>query len=369
MPDQNLTMVEDRDKYYQEKQVHAQQALLAALQSLGGTTNVSQDQINNLAAMLVMEGVGAEAILRRPLSNNSSSRGLAATPIRCRGWGVATATFPCPTPCLPGHRSLDLGLDPAATLAALHRSSAFAPASPVPHMPGYSMAGGLSAADPSTMSRESSMCSLASADWWSSASANSRRNSVDMPGPVPQPGRLSLDAALHMHHQMVRANQGGMAPPQYGGGYRMQHSSSRCTTRMRRRRYKTPFTSPQRPRPRPPASAPLRQCKARSSLVAAPLPPLPISCRPSERACRLDSARRHWLPLMPRSAQGQQHGMQAFNAAAYPGHERLEHQPWGRPEPSQWWRPAWQPRGARPCRSSADQPTPRRRTTVPLWWA
>lgn len=247
IPIKNLTMVEDRDKYYQEKQVHAQQALLAALQTLGGTANVSQDQINNLAAMLVMEGVGAEAILsaaqhqqhqqvvQQQVSGMLGYSSLGALPHsapaglsgRMSGYGYndgLNGLHPLPN-SLDSRISSDSAVSNAAALAAFGvTAGSFAPNSPIPqalppHMGGHM--GGMS-----QMSRDSSVCSISSADWFSSAS--SRRTSIDAnawggaPPNLPQPGRLSLDAGLHAHmqHRMMGGYPGG-PPPQFSAAHRM----------------------------------------------------------------------------------------------------------------------------------------------------
>ncbi|GAB4824087.1 hypothetical protein N2152v2_011133 [Parachlorella kessleri] len=65
IPIKNLTMVEDRDAYYRTKHATTRAALLQALQSIGSSPNgqLGPDQLNNLAALLAMEGVTAEAIM------------------------------------------------------------------------------------------------------------------------------------------------------------------------------------------------------------------------------------------------------------------------------------------------------------------
>ena len=63
IPIKNLTMVEDRDKYYKDKQEAAQQALLTALNSMGASGALAPEQVNNIAALLAMEGVSSEAVL------------------------------------------------------------------------------------------------------------------------------------------------------------------------------------------------------------------------------------------------------------------------------------------------------------------
>lgn len=65
MPIKNVTMVEDRDKYYQDKHAASQQAMMAALQSAScppGPMN-PQGCARNLAAALAMEGVSTDALL------------------------------------------------------------------------------------------------------------------------------------------------------------------------------------------------------------------------------------------------------------------------------------------------------------------
>jgi len=65
MPIKNVTMVEDRDKYYQDKHAASQQAMMAALQSASCTPGTMDPQgcTRNLAAALAMEGVSTDALL------------------------------------------------------------------------------------------------------------------------------------------------------------------------------------------------------------------------------------------------------------------------------------------------------------------
>lgn len=63
IPIKNITMVEDRDKYYKDKHAAARQALLAALTSLGGAGSVPNEHVNNIAALLAMDGISPEVVL------------------------------------------------------------------------------------------------------------------------------------------------------------------------------------------------------------------------------------------------------------------------------------------------------------------
>lgn len=79
VPIKNLTMVEDRDKYYKDKHASARSALLNALHAVGagpapgagsldggggpaGALALAPDQISSLAALLALEGVGADVL-------------------------------------------------------------------------------------------------------------------------------------------------------------------------------------------------------------------------------------------------------------------------------------------------------------------
>ena len=65
IPIKNLTMVEDRDKYYHEKHAMTRQTLISALQSspLVAGSNLSKEQVDNVAALLAMDGASVESVL------------------------------------------------------------------------------------------------------------------------------------------------------------------------------------------------------------------------------------------------------------------------------------------------------------------
>lgn len=61
----NLTIVEDRDKYYHDKHELTRQTLLSALQSspIIAGSNLTKEQVDNVAALLAMDGASAESVL------------------------------------------------------------------------------------------------------------------------------------------------------------------------------------------------------------------------------------------------------------------------------------------------------------------
>lgn len=78
-PIKNLTMVEDRDKYYHDKHVSTKQTLINALQSspIVAESSLTKEQIDNVAALLAMDGALTESILnglgvQTPLSQHAS---------------------------------------------------------------------------------------------------------------------------------------------------------------------------------------------------------------------------------------------------------------------------------------------------------
>ncbi|KAL4425849.1 hypothetical protein ABPG75_009865 [Micractinium tetrahymenae] len=120
----NLTMVEDRDKYYTNKHASARQALLQALKQLGpsgsnsaaaagsapaaaaalpaaAAAGVSSEQLSNLAAIMALEGVPSDVVLQ--------TLGLPAVSPEAAALAAAAASAPAMSP--------QLGLDGAALLA------------------------------------------------------------------------------------------------------------------------------------------------------------------------------------------------------------------------------------------------------------
>eukprot|EP00887_Chlorella_sp_A99_P004664 scaffold4.g4664.t1 len=227
VPIKNLTMVDDRDKYYREKHASARQALLQALQSLacptsaaaaaaalgsdgaassgeraspdpspaasgaselsrrsssppgGPAPRVSQDQLASLAALLAQEGGGGEAALAGWLQQAQAAAGarvsLGACPPSARS---SISSIPTPG---PGGVSLDL----PGGLAGMQLGTAAA---------FYASLGAAgSHASLSTLGDPRSTLSMA--DWQSASGAPSARESVDVYGPAPDPYGGSQQAA------------------------------------------------------------------------------------------------------------------------------------------------------------------------------
>lgn len=203
-------MVEDRDKYYKEKHAAAQQALLTALNSMGAAGTLAPEQVNNIAALLAMEGVSSEAVLNMLLQG-----------------GVSPPQVPPSQPmALPGMGYQNVGFGGAAQQAPQMPSDFFfqqAQAQQIQQQqqPQHSF-GNLSMRSASgplpssigpfgtMMSREGSLSSLSSiSDWYSSNS--SARTSLDLGNGgifgqgAPTAPRRSLDAALQLRQQLMAA--------------------------------------------------------------------------------------------------------------------------------------------------------------------
>lgn len=65
IPIKNMTMVEDRDKYYHEKHARARETLASVLKAspIVAGSNLTQEQVDNIAALLAMDGASAETVL------------------------------------------------------------------------------------------------------------------------------------------------------------------------------------------------------------------------------------------------------------------------------------------------------------------
>ena len=223
IPIKNLTMVEDRDKYYKEKHAAAQQALLTALNSMGAAGTLAPEQVNNIAALLAMEGTSSEAVLSMLLQGNSPPQ---MAPINaCQGMSLPSAQS-------YQHQNLHgmYGGVPQAQTSPTRSEFFLQQAQQVQHQVqqqvqqqhqqgSYSTLGSSmrSASGPlpssigpfgSVASREGSLSSLSSlSDWYSTNS--SARTSLDLgnggffgQGAVPPASRRnSLDTALHFRHQ------------------------------------------------------------------------------------------------------------------------------------------------------------------------
>lgn len=65
IPIKNMTMVEDRDKYYHEKHARARETLASVLKAspIIAGSNLTQEQVDNIAALLAMDGASAETVL------------------------------------------------------------------------------------------------------------------------------------------------------------------------------------------------------------------------------------------------------------------------------------------------------------------
>ncbi|KAG7675276.1 hypothetical protein Ndes2526B_g08144 [Nannochloris sp. 'desiccata'] len=272
IPIKNLTMVEDRDTYYKEKHAVAHQALLIALNSMGATGALAPEQINNIAALLAMEGVSSDAVLSMllnpsqhnliaqqqaaPLSQGIQNFGAAAS----GGGGYLSRTsfsspphqqqqqyqgqvnrFSAPQSGQFGPSLSDYFLYQGHQ-PNIHNHNQYNQQQQQQHPPTSGGSGSSnsmrSASGPlpnsigpfgSMMSREDSFSSLSTiSDWYSTTSSN--RTSLDLgnsgfwgPGAGQPPARLSMDAALQLRQQLMAvaaATQqgGGGGSQQLGGG-------------------------------------------------------------------------------------------------------------------------------------------------------
>lgn len=231
IPIKNLTMVEDRDKYYKDKHAAARQALLAALGSCGVAGPVSSDQVNNIAALLAMEGTSVEQLLATLLPGSQAPQqpqtvtmpGYAAVPPMSQPQHQFYGGPPNPADIYLLHQhqqqqqqQQQRANEHAAVLAAMARGTLPGP------RPGAS--GGLpfGPAQPnapsfnSAVHRDPSMSSLSSASDWISTTS-SARNSLDLPAglfgqPPPQPhhqqqqqgpSRRSFETAAQLRQQLL----------------------------------------------------------------------------------------------------------------------------------------------------------------------
>ncbi|PSC73646.1 Heterogeneous nuclear ribonucleo A1-like 2 [Micractinium conductrix] len=271
----NLTMVEDRDKYYTNKHVSARQALLQALKQLGpggassaaapppalapqqngdmmaqaAAGGISRDQLSNLAAIMALEGVPTEVVLQTlgvpggpaPHHGDGLQPGPSSLGVLDAALLQALASPSLSSQSTYDHlargsfdlrQSMDLrtSLDLATAMSArtsldlssLQQNLAAASQG----LGGYDAGTRMRAAD-----SHSTLAS--SADAWSAApSARTSLDAALLPvtagflssaAPALQT-RLSLDAALQLHHaqqallaSQAHAGYGGMPPLPPGG--------------------------------------------------------------------------------------------------------------------------------------------------------
>jgi hypothetical protein len=268
IPIKNLTMVEDRDKYYKEKHTAAHQALLSALNSMGAAGALAPQQVDNIAALLAMEGVSSDAVLSmllNPSQQNFTAHQQVIPP------GQGTQNIGAPAAAGSGgyinrnsfssapqqHQQQHQQYQAQGNRYSASQLGQFGPAPSeyffhqghqpnnhthhihqhqYPNVPPTAPSSGGSACASSNsirsasgplsnigpfgnmMSREGSFSSLSTiSDWYSTTSSN--RASLDLgntgfwgPGGQP-PARLSLDAALQLRQQLMVA-----AASQQGGG-------------------------------------------------------------------------------------------------------------------------------------------------------
>lgn len=229
IPIKNVTMVEDRDKYYKEKHEAAQQALMAALTSLGAAGCVGPEQVENIAAVLAMEGVNSDAILSLLLQQQQQQQQPGVSYGAIPAYPFPQAAFGPAPPRLPRYTAANSSGEPVGATMAMRAGSGPLSASIPAGAPMY----------PSMMSRDSSHSSLS--DWYSVSS--SARNSLDWSGPPLFPattqslgaGRLSVDAALQLRQQLLNATAwlppGIVAPPGLQNSTNSMHSGLyQCAT-------------------------------------------------------------------------------------------------------------------------------------------
>lgn len=204
IPIKNLTMVEDRDKYYKEKHSAAQQALLTALNSMGAAGTLAPEQVNNIAALLAMEGVSSEAVLNMLLQGGVSPPQVPPLTV-AQGMAQPGMAFPQQNMGFAGpspQMSSDFFLQQAQTQQQQSYGSLSMRSASGPLPSSFGPFGTM-------MSREGSLSSLSSiSDWYSSNS--SARTSLDLgtggifgQGVSPAAPRRSLDAALQLRQQLM----------------------------------------------------------------------------------------------------------------------------------------------------------------------
>lgn len=259
-------MVEDRDKYYKEKHAAAHQALITALNSMGAAGALAPEQVNNIAALLAMEGVSSDVVLSMLLNpsqqqNFVPAAQLSQMPLTNQIGNFTSSAFLPPSPQQQQHQmqsstrysAPQLGHNPVLSSDFYLPSSYQGQGQATPlqqqhqqhghHLPPAPSSGGgasggsansmRSASGPlpnsigpfgSMMSREGSFSSLSTlSDWYSTTS--SARTSLDLGGywggsaaaggGGQPPARLSMDAALQLRQQLMAvaaATQGAQGP-------------------------------------------------------------------------------------------------------------------------------------------------------------
>ena len=202
IPIKNITMVEDRDKYYKDKHAAARQALLSALAALGTANSVPNEQVNNIAALLAMDGISPEAVLTALIQQYGVGSSVNAAPsVQTHGQAmqqqpnpVGQAASLLPQPCLQGHQSqLMQSYGPPRQQPAQGIQGMSSLPRAMPHSQGVPLHPSSLGAVPqlgsqlgpysSMLSREGSINSLSSNSDFVSVGTTSARTSMEMMGP------------------------------------------------------------------------------------------------------------------------------------------------------------------------------------------
>lgn len=322
IPIKNLTMVEDRDKYYKDKHEAAQAALMSALNSMGAAGALAPEQVNNVAALLAMEGVSSEAVLAMLLQGGPSSgaapsggvprmalaqgMGLPQQQGGAPGYGVPApmrfsapaggAQAPPPSAYFLQQAAAAQSSPPPPSLGPMRSASGPLPATPSPFGP--------------MISREGSLSSLSSlsTDWYSTTSSG--RTSLDLgsgsggtglfaPGAGGSGGaqqrRSSLDAAVQLRQQLMAAAAAAAAGGMPSGRAQQQMQQQQQQQQSAAAALQSAFYQPAAA---PPAAAPAG---------AMPLPPIregfPTSSHAWLAAAALSGAPSgHASPFFPTAA-------------------------------------------------------------------
>jgi hypothetical protein len=308
IPIKNLTMVEDRDKYYKEKHAAAHQALLIALNSMGAAGALAPEQVNNIAALLAMEGVSSDAVLSMLLkpsqqsfiaqqqmpqlnqgghprnsgggnggySNSNNQSGIRFSAPQLGQSGSAPAAVPSDFFLQQQlhnynqqHHNHNQALPPTAPSSGSANSMRSA-SGPLPSNIGPFG---------SMMSREGSFSSLSTiSDWYSTTSSN--RTSLDLgnagggfwgtAGGQPS-ARLSLDAAVQLRQQLMAVTA---VSQQQGGGQQQNDAGDFSQAQMLVAQNLARFQQQQHS---PPPPAPVGGVMQSAFYQAASAAPMPIN--------------------------------------------------------------------------------------------
>lgn len=205
MPIKNVTMVEDRDKYYQDKHAASQQALMAALQSMNCPGPLDSTTTRNLAAALAMEGVSTDALIsllqqQQQIQNWKNAQMISPRGVTVSSEGQLSSGVPLSSTPLPG--SLPLYPNPTNRMGPLYPTHPAPPGfahlpstastAPMLYTQGSGMSYGInmlqaataiatsSGSFPAMTSNKSSICSMS--DKYSASSTP--RNSLEIEGHV-----------------------------------------------------------------------------------------------------------------------------------------------------------------------------------------